>query len=267
MVKNFSEDSKKKKRKKFFRHSLLIGGVILILLIFGIFWFFMSSYFKINKVEIFGNENIPAEQISGNIKKNFSGRYYFIFPKNNVLIIPEQKMAENLATAFPSLSEIYFEKRYPARLSVYVKERKPTAVLCNGQDCAFIDNSGYVFERAPYFSGGVFLKFIDQREENKNIKLKTNFLVKDEYEKIFEFKNYFLKAGLDAAEVILQKDGIYRFDISKRFSILVNNYNEPSKCFENLILALNSEIKEKSADLEYIDLRFENKIYYKFKSE
>lgn len=260
------EESKKRKRKNFFRRTILISGIFCVFALFGLAAFFFLPDFQIKEIDVQGNKKISDEDITANILTVISGRYFLIFPKDNIFIVSEEEIEQILTSVYPALEEIYLKKRFPAKLLVNVREREPIAVLCKGQQCAFIDSSGYVFERAPYFSGGVFLKFIDNREENKEIQFKSKFIDMEEYRKILEFKNKFSRTGLETNEVVLEKDGVYRFITNEGWFVLLNDRSDLESPFDNFVLALNSEIKEKRADLEYIDLRFGNKVYYKFKN-
>ena len=49
------------------------------------------------------------------------------------------------------------------------------------------------------------------------------------------------------------------------WEILLLEDTDPEAAYKNLELALEREIKDKIASLDYIDLRFGNRIFYKFR--
>ena len=58
---------------------------------------------------------------------------------------------------------------------------------------------------------------------------------------------------------------IYEFYVEEGWKIILNAQNEPKSAYLNLITALEANIKDKRARLDYIDLRLGNKIYFKYK--
>ena len=65
--------------------------------------------------------------------------------------------------------------------------------------------------------------------------------------------------------MILKKENIYEFYTQEGWKIILNDKNEPRSAYLNLITALDANIKDKRAKLDYIDLRLGNKIYFKYK--
>ena len=123
------------------------------------------------------------------------------------------------------------------------------------------------FEKAPYFSGAVFLKLIDQRWPEKVLEdfIGSNFIEESEFRKILEFASLTAKIGNGIAEMILKNENIYEFYTKEGWKIILNDKNEPKSAYLNLITALDANIKDKRTKLDYIDLRLGNKIYFKYK--
>jgi hypothetical protein len=71
--------------------------------------------------------------------------------------------------------------------------------------------------------------------------------------------------GFDISKIILKDAGIREVYLKEGWYILLNDKNEPDQTFSNLELVLDQEIKEKRPKLDYIDLRFGKKVFYKLK--
>ena len=144
----------------------------------------------------------------------------------------------------------------------------------NDNKCYFLDSDGYIFDKAPYFSGDVYFKFYgDSLLSNENPS--GSYLMKDKFSKIIEFKNSIEKMNLKPTSFYLNENGeegnfslFGEPGISPKIIFKVDGDYE--KLAENLQAAisvdpLKTNLKTKSSSLLYLDLRFGNKVYYKFK--
>ncbi|MFH1956540.1 MAG: hypothetical protein ABIJ28_02740, partial [Patescibacteria group bacterium] len=67
------------------------------------------------------------------------------------------------------------------------------------------------------------------------------------------------------SQVVFKKDGLFEFQTEEDWYILLSERSDYKLSLDNLKIALREQIKEKRSELEYIDLRLENKVFYKFK--
>jgi hypothetical protein len=160
-----------------------------------------------------------------------------------------------------------------------VEERNPAALLCAGSNatgtdsgaisCSFMDENGFIFQPAPSFSGGIFVKFIDQRQATsssiENAAIGKETISEPELQKLLSFEKLLGSQAITVSKIILKKNGEYEIYLKEGWYILLNSKNEPNPSFNNLLLVLDSNIKEKRPQLEYIDLRFGNKVFFKYK--
>lgn len=273
---NARKEKQNKKRKIIFLAFFIIFIGLIIL----------SRYhkFRISNIEVLGSNVIDKNLIEDNIKQSISGYYFFVLPKNNFVLLPEKQIRVALQTAFPRLTNINTSLTKENTITINVEERSGKYLWCGvalveevsleNTKCYFMDESGFLFDEAPFFSGNVYLRFIGPLENNqevigqnfqnnfwsnmllfasvlKEIDLEpTVFLLKDEYIEIY------LKHNLEppySPKIIFRKND----DIQK----VINN-------FKSAILSepLKTKILENYQKLEYINLSFGNKIYFKFKN-
>lgn len=260
---NILGSSKKLGRKRIIKK--MIFGFLILIFIFGCATaFFNISYLRIKKVSLEGNSSLSTEKILSEVSDYLKGKYFHIFPRDNILILPKEAIISNLLSKFPRMKEVSLTKNFPDSISVKIKERQQEAILCINEECAFIDENGYVFEKAPYFSGDVYLKFFDERESSPGT-IGLQLIPEEQFKKLIDFKDLVSRENIKISKIILKKEGIYEIDISEGWYILLNEQNEPKISYENLKITLDSKVKENRQNLEYIDLRFGNKVFYKFK--
>src|SRR3989344_1290398 len=270
--KDFLTSSRKIKRKRLILKAV-VWGIIFAAIFAGVVAFFRIPYFQVEKIEINGNSLVDGDDLTDAIKVKMEGRYLWLFPKTNIFLIPKDKILTELPEEFKRIKKISLDKKYFGAIAVKIEERNNAVLYCEKEDCAYADENGFVFEKAPYFSGAVFLKLIEQRnsDNGENAKtideyLGTNLIAENEFKKILEFAGLAAKTGGGGvSEVILKKENIYEFYDKEGWKIILNDKNEPQSAYLNLITALDANIKEKRTKLDYIDLRLGNKIYFKYK--
>ena len=269
--KDFLASSRKLRRKRLILKAIVVG-VIFAAIFAGVVAFFRMPYLQVEKIEISGNNLINSDDLIKKIKTNLEGKYFGLFPKANIFLIPKDKILAELPEEFKRIKKISLDKKYFSAIAVKIEERNNAVLFCEKEDCAYADENGFVFEKAPYFSGAVFLKLIEQRnsDSGENAKtideyLGTSFIAESEFKKILEFAGLIAKIDGGVSEVILKKENIYEFYTQEGWKIILNDKNEPQSAYLNLITALDSNIKDKRPKLDYIDLRLGNKIYFKYK--
>lgn len=265
--------SRRKRRNKLF----LKVGIFASLLIFfvsGIVGFFYISKFRINEISVEGANILDGAKIKDETANSLSCSFLKIVPCDNIFILSEAKIITGLLQKFPVLKNVAINRDFPQKISVILEERKPEALWCKasrasatsavlGRECAFVDEKGFIFQSAPSFSGTIFLTFFDERQPNAGIG--KGMMTESEFQKLLSFKELLVKNNINVAKIVI-KDGEEReVYLKEGWYVKLNSKNEPNPSFNNLELILDTTIKEKRPKLEYIDLRFGKKVFFKYK--
>jgi len=252
---------KTKKRKqifknRFFRSFILILAALLILFYLVCFY----SFFQVKKIEIFGNQKINSEEIKKLTEINFSRKIIF-FKSKSVFLINFQKIEKAILSQIPQIGSVAFERDLPEKLIISVKERKPVALFEKNQNYFSIDEKGVIFEKISEKDSWLIIRsFIFEKEP----KLGEQIMEKEKISQILEIQTGLkeLKNEIILIEVINHQ----RIDVetSEGWKIYFNSQNNIANQIFNLNLVLKEKISpEKRRNLEYIDLRFGNQVYYK----
>src|SRR3989344_9069898 len=143
---------KKFRRKRLILKAIVVG-VIFTAIFAGIVAFFRIPYLQVEKIEISGNNLINSDDLIKKIKTNLKGKYFGLFPKANIFLIPKDKILTELPKEFKRIKKISLDKKYFGAVAVKLEERNNAVLFCEKEDCAYADENGFVFEKAPYFSG------------------------------------------------------------------------------------------------------------------
>jgi cell division septal protein FtsQ len=264
--------SRRKRRKKIFlKAGLVLAGIFLFL--GGVVAFFYIPKFRINNISIEGTDILDERQLKEEISFLLKEKIFKILPCDNIFILPKAKITSELLRKFPILKEISIIRIFPQKISVFLEEREPKALWCIGLNattteisevsCAFVDEKGFIFQPAPSFSGAIFVKFFDKRQEPADIG--KEMMSESEFQNLDSFAELLNRNNIDVSEILLKDDGEYEVYLKEGWHIKLNSKNEAILSFNNLQLVLNEKIKEKRPALEYIDLRFGRKVFYKLK--
>ncbi len=265
------------------RKKIIIKVIFLLLavLIFSgaVIAFFYIPKFRVKEIYV-NDENISLkEQIESEIREFISGRFFGIIPCDNIFIFPKEKILAAIMGKDLSLKKIDIDLDFPQKIFVASEKRKPEALWCltpsvsassseqvlqsSGDSCAFVDEEGFIFQPAPFFSGSIFLKFFDERKEPSETG--KEMLPALEFKKLTLLDSLLSGKNINITKINLKEGGIYEVYTKEGWYILINDKNNPDDLSANLGIILDTIIRDKRPNLEYIDLRFGKKVFYKFK--
>jgi len=277
------ENMKRKNRKRFLR-SLIFFVFLMIALIIGTSYFSNDKHILISDIKIEGTNIIDEGSVRELVQQQMFGKYFYLFNKANSFIYPKNNIYNNLLKNFSRIEELSIERIGFKTLSIKIKERAGSYLYCGsiipedsaqiGENCFFVNNEGYIFDNAPYFSGDIYFKFYTVLQ-NKDVSPLTQSLMNiDKWRQSIRFIDGVEGLVLKPVYISFGEDGVDYLYLEKRGNannpkIIWNDEDNLETMLENLSLAMSksefaNEIKDKYNTLSYIDLRFDNKVIYKF---
>jgi cell division septal protein FtsQ len=272
--KNFSREkiSRKyirQKRLKLLKR-LILGFVLLILLGALTYFLLFSSFFQIKEVKIEKKEDY--QMIS---RQEIMEALDDLMPSNNWkrrnLIFFNASLAEKKISRDSRLKSIQIKKKWPAQLQIILEEYQPLVkfkVLGDSQDY-YLNQEGQLIKGPEDLS----LKE-DQEAFNDDLVFYDQsdlILTKKDYQNFLKELLLFVRSDiLRSHDIYLLKCKINNIgDVinvqilsSEGWEILINSEVNLKEQLDKLSNIIKKEIKERN-DLEYIDLRFGDKIFYK----
>ncbi len=276
----------KRRKKKRIRFAIIFYTISIIIVFLGLGFLSRLPKIRITNIEVNGTHIVDSTQVIENIKGHISGRYIYMFDRNNAFLYPKRNIEQDLVHKFPRINSIDISLKGFNTIIVTIDERTGSYLWCganipaviteSGDNCYFINSNGEVFDKAPYFSGSVYFKFyvpIDGMEDPLNkIILNTETL-----QKVIVFVDGLEALGFDTVSVVMADPEAFAFHLDRKGNtaepvIYFNKENDLNTIFENLASAMSKDefkdnINSKYNNLDYIDLRFNNKVLYKFRNE
>lgn len=242
--------SSNKKHKIWYR---ILSVILLIILAVFLYWFVYGDLWKINNIEIVDAKHTDVELLNTDIYNITQKRKFLIIPNNHILFLSKKKVINHILETYPSVENVEIEKTKDRDIIITIKDRIPMGVWCD-ENCFFFDDLGILFKKSFDYTGAIFtrwgtsasttLKFYDKVLCLDNCIDKTfvNFLR----------QNKIMKIEIDGEDMkMFTEHGFY-----------IKALNNASTTMRNLALFKN-EYKGNLEDLEYADVRFEDKVFYK----
>lgn len=262
---------------------LALSGVLLGFVIALTSFFFTAPIFSITSVRVEGVETIKPEEIRIVVENYLSSSALFIFHKNNRFLFDEQILRKKIDGTF-AFSELII-KREGKTLAIIVKERTSSFLWQNSNQSFLLDANGTVIREISNDEVGAFLSPPPLFGATKN----GEFLPETAAILVFYDLNELTKIVV-GQPVLTTQDfnssrnfyealrglGIYlqRFELNQEvgtwmkvltndnYYILFDPRSDVTTQVNNLNLVLKNQIKDIN-QLEYIDVRFGDHVYYK----
>jgi hypothetical protein len=231
--------------------------------------------FRIANIVVEGNSVTRDEDIQGIARRVLSGNYFWLYPRSNAALFPRKSIASAIQSEIPRIQEADLELENPQTLHVLVKERVPYALYCRQAEdpsspvgCFFLDEGGFIFSPAPLFSGAVY--FIYTLEAPLSDPIGQTLLPQDEFKAVSGFIERLRGQGIEGQVLALAGDA-FHLHLDTSAEIIWKSADSPALVERNLNAFLGDEEVVKDKDflkkVLYIDLRFNNKVFYKFRDE
>jgi len=276
----------KKKKRKVIRNRILLILVCVVIVFIALCFITRIKSLNVVNVAVAGNKIIETEGIESMVREHISGKYLWLMPKTNFVLLPKNKIKSALEEKYHRLKDINLKITNDKTLSVSVGERVGTFTWCGktlpeigikpeDNKCYFVDDSGYVFDEAPYFSDGVYLKFYGMTEnKNRENPAGSTFLL-NYFTELATFLENIGKMGINPVSVLVKENNEIEIYLSSNIlppeapKIIFNKDADFMKLAENLEASITTEplvtkLKNEYKLLQYLDLRFGNKVYFKF---
>ncbi len=269
-----------KRRKRRMRVCILLGALAL-LLAGGFVYASHLPRIQLETVTVSGNKVVDTEDVVDHVQALLSGKYLYLIPHRNAFLYPKEKILGDLAHSFPRFKSVGVYRTDTNTLAVTVTEVRGRALWCGEKmaddaPCYFTDETGKIVSEAPMYSGNVYPRFFGGMiPAGFDSVLGQMFTDQTTFEDLLSFEIRVEELGFQVKGIVIgerEEDSLVidlgagrtapvRFLKTADLRVLAGNLAAALKNPE-----VAKSMKESKASLEYFDLRFTNKVYYKFSS-
>lgn len=264
-----SEFHHKKERERKIRLTLVTLAVLVVIV--GPIMLLRMKSVLISTIVVSGNEVTASSDIESIVTNDLAGDYLWVIPKSNALLYSEDKIKADILAAIPRIETVNVSLSSLHNLNVVVSERTPSALYCtnvsditNPTGCYFLDASGYIFSAAPAFSGGVYMIYSSNPALDNP--LRQQFMPASQFQNLANFLGTLshipvvpkvFVAKTDEDDLLLPSGTVIMWKPTQDLDTIYSNLSA--------FLTDPSLTKNTPSSFLYIDLRFDDKVFYKYK--
>lgn len=238
---------------------LAIVGLISLVWLFGN-W----RYFKIDNITVNGVKNIPKDEIEKSIRRQMNERLLFIMPQKNIFFFKKNKAVSMLQAEY-NLGNIFIDKDFPRDIIITAEEREYAITWLEDEIYYFIDKNGNIIVEAdPLELNQENYPLVENRGAVKIDKKIAP--ISGRAEIILSIFNSLKDLGGDFKInrfILGDENNKISAKIINGPEIYFNAAGDFDQQINKLPTIVNEKLKNNFLNLEYIDLRYGDKVYYK----
>ncbi len=258
--------------KKKFSGKWVIRLVALFFLATVAYALFFSDFLNITDLEISGLEKLNEAPVREAINERLEEKYLNLIGKNNLILLQKSEIRRMLLTDFKRIEAVQIEEVFPNKLVVAIKERNLTMLLCSSGKCYVLNERGEEYPADNFSPEELEAENLVTLDDLSGSQIDTENNPLES-----SFQDFILKLGdrvFGDTGIVLGKhyetpsrmSGDLKVETQDGWQI---NFSQDIGLEKELLMlktVLTNKIpKDQQKNLEYIDLRIANKVFYKFK--
>jgi hypothetical protein len=260
--------------KQSIANGLLYGSFCAFMMLASIIFLDRVEGLRVTSIAVRGSYYIPAHEIHNNVLEVITKRNCLrVATCDHILWYPEKRIAHELFHSFPRIDSVEVTVE-GTELLIDVTERSHVAIACYEPDCWFIDAKGIAFAQSPKFSSGVYTTFVMAGPAGE-----LPFVAVDPwiYPSVSEFIDLVdIESPVisrSESDITLRVEHVGDVEFPLGADILVTEYSLKSNTNRAYLARVFAKLWQSEKitgpldagrQLQYIDLRFDGKVFYKF---
>lgn len=259
-----------------------ISSVILLALLIGLtHW----SAVQIEEINVEVDAHAEPELIVDLAENILSEPWLAVISRNNILLLPRSEIRKRVKSASSRIESIDVDITGFQAIDIVIQNRTAVAEVCQNNpgenNCRLVDESGFIFSEADMATSTSpdFTYTVDLPLQNS-----TRLLPANRFQSLHSFIEALADFGMYAQQAHIKEYGDVVIPVqdkadsdaeARTVDLKINFYDDLPQVASNLqtvidnesfVSSTSTEDKTKSVSpfaLDYIDLRFENKVFYK----
>ena len=255
-----------------FMFILLIAGAV-----YGVHWLSYLPRFTVQAIQVQGTEQLDPALIQSYVGSVIDDGSYHFLSRSNIFLYPKVVIEKGIVESFPRVktATVSRDGMFGQNVTVAIVERAPLAQWCTStaqSDCYAMDDQGYIFSTAASSTDTV--RFAQPYLFTGGIATDTTSVIGQTFAPghvpgILALLHLLIQNDdLTPVSVDVQDDQDFSIMFSQGFLLKASYGEDANALARNIQLVLGSDVlKGQQENLEYIDLRFGNRVYYKLKGQ
>lgn len=237
----------------------------------GVYLFLFLPNLQIGKISVSGANKANTEAI-----ENIGWQYVtkkivkigdWELASKSIFLVDVNEIKNKVLNSDAVIENVIVEKKWPDKIDIKIKEREQVAVFCEGERCFHIDASGVIFDELATKPESGFIVRQSQNDQTADLSLGSSVMSGSLITSIYQIeKNLKDNFQIDLKEALISTPTRLNVTTGEGWQIFFDTDQNAdiSNQLTKLNLLLKQEINSETRQtLEYIDLRFEGRAYYK----
>lgn len=227
---------------------------------------FFARLFDVRVVEVKTPSAISTDAVRESAWSVLHQRSFGLMRQRNGLLFSPQEIRPTLLRTFPRIDHVEITRLSMHVLEITVHERMPVGLWCLTvqQVCYYYDSNGTAFSQILPSSGFLYVPVNDAR--NRTIILGSAVAPESLRNDIFEVKGILQFGDVIVSQINIPADAYHEYTVVTRegWNIRYSMDTDNRKQTNNLLVFLKEKLSPSTrANLDYVDLRIEDRITYK----
>src|SRR3989344_390545 len=227
---------------------------------------------SIGPISVSGVSRISPRLVKAVFEKTLHDGMNHFFSRSNVLWYPKHELEKAILSGIPRTASVSITREglFAQAITVTIEERKRFGFWCSdsslqkGQRCFEMDENGFIF--AALASETPLYGIIFSGPLSASTTLIGQTFIGEHMSGVVAFLKKLENKNLKPIRVSTTDMVYYWVELPETVLVRVAFGADPEETARNLELALSSDaLRGRVEELEYIDLRFGNRLYYKVK--
>jgi hypothetical protein len=271
----------KEARRKARSRALLFLVLWITLTLFAlwlIFFVLRQEFIRVDSVTISGVRELDASELESVVKGAMEGYYMWSVPKDSTLFVRVRGIEEVVREWFPRIKSVSVSRAGLRGLQVTIEERTAKALWCGdvvpphvertGEVvtaqgvCYVVDEEGYVFARASVPYDPAQNRYYGSLEKSEPTG--QYLFSSEEFHAWQYFHAYMLEHEYPLRAFLVTDERDVEAYLALPARVLFPRKSDSAVVAERLVATLVSDAFDATKEVDYVDMRFQNRVFVKY---
>ncbi len=272
--KNNSQKRRRKdeKNSRTWKQKFFILVVVIFIGCVG-YIFLCSNLLDIYQFDIQGNNRVDKNQIINVIKSDIDGQIIACLKKKNYFFVNKNKIIKDVIKD-NRIKNVNITKQFPNKIIINIQEYDDVAIWCKSvamKSCFMLN--GEIAEREITMQDPIVIEnkhFVIVDETHQDISIGDHVMTENYLNKIKTLSKelvYVLNVEIEQPFIVVSRGSHeVQFMTDEGWYIIIDLSHDLDEVFDIAKLFVKKvDLPSRRSDLEYVDMRFSEKIFYKMK--